>query len=565
MNGVLLILSIRRVIEYSESLKKILNMNGPTRDLPWGFQALKYMCNGCCEHRRFNRMAWHQGGILVLTYLAYTCYHMTRKPISVVKSVLTLNCSNLLPPPNIPVNDSNRDTWCDWAPFDTEDAPALLGMLDSAFLFAYAAAMFLSGFIAERVNLRYFLSFGMLASGISSYLFGIAKPYNIHNLWYFIFVQAIGGIFQTSGWPGVVSVMGNWFGKGKRGLIFGIWNSHTSLGNILGSLIAAAYVESDWSLSFIMPGLIMGAIGFLIFLFLVPNPVDIGYSPPTSLGYRKIDVTNSSDDDQADVGSDFHNISEDRVTYRCVYREQLPFNNSVNERSETSPMLPGRRVHYSSRDNAIGFMGAMKIPGVIEYSLSLFFAKLVSYTFLYWLPLYIEASTRYGATTSAKLSILFDVGGIAGAIAAGVLSDFSGMSALTCAVMLAVACPALFLYSYVGSINLTVNIILLLIAGVLVNGPYALITTAVSAELGTHPNLGDNSKALATVTAIIDGTGSIGAAVGPLLAGLVSRWAKWNNVFHMLMCADLLALLFLSRLVYREVKLYIQRRRVIQI
>lgn len=46
-----------------------------------------------------------------------------------------------------------------------------------------------SGFIAERANLRYFLSFGMLASGISSYLFGIAKSYNIHNLWYFIFVQ----------------------------------------------------------------------------------------------------------------------------------------------------------------------------------------------------------------------------------------------------------------------------------------------------------------------------------------------------------------------------------------
>lgn len=75
------------------------------------------------------------------------------------------------------------------------------------------------------------------------------------------------------------------------------------------------------------------------------------------------------------------------------------------------------------------------------------------------------------------------------------------------------------------------------------NGPYALITTAVSAELGTHPILGENSKALATVTAIIDGTGSIGAAVGPLLAGAVKRWGGWHNVFYMLMCADLFALL----------------------
>lgn len=87
-----------------------------------------------------------------------------------------------------------------------------------------------------------------------------------------------------------------------------------------------------------------------------------------------------------------------------------------------------------------------------------------------------------------------------------------------------------------------------------------MITTAVSAELGTHPSLGDNSKALATVTAIIDGTGSIGAAVGPLLAGVVSRWTGWHNVFYMLMFADLLALLLLSRLVYRELRMYRQRR-----
>jgi len=49
-----------------------------------------------------------------------------------------------------------------------------------------------------------------------------------------------------------------------------------------------------------------------------------------------------------------------------------------------------------------------------------------------------------------------------------------------------------------------------MLCGFMVNGPYALITTAVSADLGTHKTLQGNSKALATVTAIIDGTGSIG-------------------------------------------------------
>lgn len=78
--------------------------------------------------------------------------------------------------------------------------------------------MCFSGFIAERVNLRYFLAMGMILSGIASYLFGLARFLDIHNFSYFIIVQVFGGIVQTSGWPGVVTVVGNWFGKSKRGM-----------------------------------------------------------------------------------------------------------------------------------------------------------------------------------------------------------------------------------------------------------------------------------------------------------------------------------------------------------
>lgn len=108
--------------------------------------------------------------------------------------------------------------------------------------------------------------------------------------------------------------MGNWFGKGKRGLIFGIWNSHTSLGNILGSLIAAKYVESDWGLSFMVPGAIMGVVGFIIFLFLAPNPLDVGCNPPATHGCKSHEISNSSDDDYVDIGDDSRSISED-VSY----------------------------------------------------------------------------------------------------------------------------------------------------------------------------------------------------------------------------------------------------------
>lgn len=39
--------------------------------------------------------------------------------------------------------------------------------------------------------------------------------------------------------------------------------------------------------------------------------------------------------------------------------------------------------------------------GVVEFSLCLLFAKLVSYTFLYWLPLYISNVGQYFHSCSA--------------------------------------------------------------------------------------------------------------------------------------------------------------------
>ena len=57
----------------------------------------------------------------------------------------------------------------------------------------------------------------------------------------------------------------------------GIWNAHTSLGNILGGLIASAflkeyYVERGyWFWSFFYPALIIFGMAVIVFFFLVPR------------------------------------------------------------------------------------------------------------------------------------------------------------------------------------------------------------------------------------------------------------------------------------------------------
>uniref|UniRef100_A0A8B9Q6C0 Solute carrier family 37 member 1 n=1 Tax=Apteryx owenii TaxID=8824 RepID=A0A8B9Q6C0_APTOW len=439
----------------------------------------------------------------ILTFLLYASFHLSRKPISIVKGELHKHCAashevelnsyREYAAQIQPVKKPSNVSQCGWEPFDKNNYKQLLGALDYSFLCAYAIGMYLSGIIGERLPIRYYLTVGMLASGLFTAMFGLGYFYNIHNLWFYIMAQIANGLVQTTGWPSVVTCIGNWFGKGRRGLIMGMWNSHTSVGNILGSLIAAYWVSTCWGLSFVVPGVIIAVMGIVCFLFLIER--------------------------------------------KCFSLIKTIENCTMSLNSGTAVTAEGR--HGTS---AISFLGALRIPGVIEFSLCLLFAKLVSYTFLFWLPLYITNVEHLDAKRAGDLSTLFDVGGIFGGILAGLISDRLEKRASTCGMMLLLAAPTLYMFSAVSKMGLEATIVMLLISGALVNGPYALITTAVSADLGTHKSLKGNARALSTVTAIIDGTGSVGAALGPLLAGLISP-SGWNNVFYMLMVADACALL----------------------
>uniref|UniRef100_A0A8C1HU72 Solute carrier family 37 member 1 n=1 Tax=Cyprinus carpio carpio TaxID=630221 RepID=A0A8C1HU72_CYPCA len=472
----------------------------------------------------FNRDQWYKAFTFALTFLLYTSFHLSRKPISIVKSELHKNCSHVMRAPTEsssgqqPVLHPELD--CSWKPFDRNNYKQLLGAMDYSFLCAYAIGMYLSGIIGERLPIRLYLTVGMLTSGLFTCLFGLGYVYDIHSLGFYVFVQVANGLVQTTGWPSVVTCIGNWFGKGRRGLIMGLWNSHTSVGNILGSLIAGYYVSSNWGLSFIVPGVIIAAMGVICFLFLIEL-------------VRKHDalVLYSSRYDNSGGGEErgravTHQLHES-FTHSCECCASVcP---SVSRCYSVTQVYP-----------------AVCLQGVVEFSLCLLFAKLVSYTFLFWLPLYITKAAHLDAKKAGDLSTLFDVGGIVGGILAGVISDKMGKRATTCAVMLLLAAPTLYGFSMISQFGLGPTIGMLLVCGGLVNGPYALITTAVSADLGTHKSLKGNARALSTVTAIIDGTGSVGAAVGPLLAGLLSAQG-WDQVFYMLMTADFLALLVIHK------------------
>ena len=74
---------------------------------------------------------------------------------------------------------------------------------------------------------------------------------------------------------------------------------------------------------------------------------------------------------------------------------------------------------FQSKDKAVGLLRALTVPvcvmhalalfivylmqGVVEFAVSLFFAKMVAYTFLFWLPYYVAYNRKFMLSSVAHL------------------------------------------------------------------------------------------------------------------------------------------------------------------
>ena len=100
--------------------------------------------------------------------------------------------------------------------------------------------------------------------------------------WYFIWF-AVCGAAESCGYPPLTAVMGNWFGKKGRGVIFGAWSTHANVGNIIGVLFGYTLFDLagfSWMTTYIVAGLFCALMGFLIFLFLVEEPAHVDLYVP---------------------------------------------------------------------------------------------------------------------------------------------------------------------------------------------------------------------------------------------------------------------------------------------
>lgn len=200
----------------------------------------------------------------------------------------------------------------------------------------------------------------------------------------------------------------------------------------------------------------------------------------------------------------------------------------------------------------ISYLAAFQIPMVAQYAIAFGFFKLVNYCLFFWLPYFL--GKHFDPVTANLIAALYSVGMMPGGIIVGVVSDlFGGRRAVVIGVFM--CCLIIFLAIFAQcSETLTPVPLLAMLAtmGILVGGPNNIITSAVAADLASHPSVRGNNKSLGTVTGLINGTGSITASIGLLAVGPLQAAYGWSSVWYYLIFCTSCGTLLMGTKIYAE-------------
>jgi len=155
------------------------------------------------------------------------------------------------------------------------------------------------------------------------------------------------------------------------------------------------------------------------------------------------------------------------------------------------------------------------------------FSKMIRYSFLYWLPLYMTQKLHYSPAEAGYTSSLYEFVGFTGAILAGYVSDkfVQARRLPVAAVMfwgLALMCWIHPTFAAMGRGGVAVGIALI---GIMNFGPDTLLQGAASQDAGAKWGVG-------TASGFISGFGSVGQLFSPYLVAYVSGKYGWDRLFY---------------------------------
>ena len=149
-----------------------------------------------------------------------------------------------------------------------------LGIIGSALFFGYAVGKLFNGFLADHVNVRYFMSAALLICAIVNAVLALKVPFIV-----FVILWAINGWFQSVGAPCSIISLKRWFGNDGFGTKYGYWSLSHNLGEAITFYVTALIVGAlGWQAGF-LGAAGMGLIG-VILIFALLRPYESAEAQP---------------------------------------------------------------------------------------------------------------------------------------------------------------------------------------------------------------------------------------------------------------------------------------------
>ncbi|OII73590.1 hexosphosphate transport [Cryptosporidium ubiquitum] len=189
----------------------------------------------------------------------------------------------------------------------------------------------------------------------------------------------------------------------------------------------------------------------------------------------------------------------------------------------------------------------LKIPNITNIAISYYFIKLIRYSMLFWLPYYLIRELDYSPSIAGYSSILFDVGGVIGAISAGAIADtyFGGKRILVACYMTIFVSLSLLYFIIITKTGLNLPILFgITFMGFCLSGPDSILGSTAAQDV--FDKSGITTKSIDSMaTGIVNGLGAFGAVTQGTLTAYISEYYGWSALFLCLLVFSTFSFLIL--------------------
>lgn len=359
-----------------------------------------------------------------------------------------------------------------------------IGVVSSILSLTYGTSKLISGILCDYFNSRYFLAFGLIATGLCAILCGFSS-----SLQAFAILGGLNGWFQGFGWPACTNLLTNYFNKRERGKWWSFCSTAHTVGGAIIAYISVYYAKNyNWQSGIIVPGTLCIIIG----LWLINR-------------LKNLPEVNYVDQFQANP---------------LIHQQELSSQNSLK--------LKHILLEHVFSNGYVWLL-----------AFSYFFTYIIRTAVSDWLPLFLVEEKEYSIADTVICVFLFEIGGFIGILAAGWGSDylFQGRRIPLAILSFLIMFFFIMVLWYLPSDRFIINFIIIQCIGCLVFCPQMLIGLA-AAELVVK-------KAVSTSNGFVGFFGYMGSAVAGYPLGVIIEIYGWYNFILVLVMCGILSLIAL--------------------